>query len=179
MSSRQLMFWGSEQILHSVTQRNSTDGQRSWLKLGSGAQMVVVKVWRGLNLRCHKHSPDRIMHARFQEGNQTDTIHDRPKLTCQPQRCRLLITQSLKFIPSNQILLEREGQSVLGCRFLFHISDHGGWVGWCWHNRKGICCRRINGCGRGDCSLSETCVEVRSMEWVWEHDYFCMRHRSG
>lgn len=52
MNARKLMFWGSEQILHSVTQRNSTDGQRSWLKLGRDAQTVVEKLWRGLNLRC-------------------------------------------------------------------------------------------------------------------------------
>lgn len=129
MSARKLMFWGSEQILHSLTQINSIDGQRSWLKLGRDAQTVVVKLWRGLNLLCHKRSPDSIMHARFQEGNQMHTIHDRPKLTCQPQWCRLLITRSLKFTPSNQILLVREGQSVLGCRFLFHISDHEGWGG--------------------------------------------------
>lgn len=87
MSARKLIFWVSEQILHSLTQRNRTDGQRSWLKLGRDAQTVVVKL-------CHKHSPDSIMHARFQEGNQTHTIHDRPQLTCQPQWCRLLITVS-------------------------------------------------------------------------------------
>lgn len=78
MSAQKLMFWGSEQILHSLTQRNSTDSQRSWLKLGRDAQTVVVKL-------CHKHSPGSIMHARFQEGNQTHTIDDRPTLTCQPQ----------------------------------------------------------------------------------------------
>lgn len=174
MSARKLMFWGSEQISHSLTQRNSIDRQRSWLKLGRDAQTVVVKL-------CHKHSPGSIMHARFQEGNQTHTIHDRPTLTCQPQGFSLHGPWNshlqIRFYWKERARVFWDSDS--SSTFLIMRGGGWGWGGWYWHNRKGICCRRTNRCGRGDCSLSETCVEVRSMEWVWEHDYFCMCHRSG
>lgn len=56
-----------------------------------------------------------------------------------------------------------------------NVSRYDSWIGsWIMHSNKDVCWKRTNRCRFSDCSLSETWGEVRSMEWVWEHDYFCV-----
>lgn len=49
---------------------------------------------------------------------------------------------------------------------------------WLFHNKKDVSWRRTNRHGFDECSLSEACGEVKSTEWVWEHDYFCVCRHS-
>lgn len=98
---------------------------------------------------------------KFQEANQTHTL----QIEMNPPKPWL--NNPWKFTQKSH------KSDSIGQRGLESVSR------WLFHNNKDVSWRRTNRRGFDECSLSETCREVKSTEWVWEHDYFCVcRHSS-